>query len=120
MWLHDCGVMQLYHSRPPTPIHLSAQRRYTQGQLEDKIHKLHRPHRPIWLGLKCNQYIQLDALEIPIVCQIVAHEHDEMVGTDIPYDDWWDSETQLMEASALDFVNNTGASDDDDGWSSTD
>ena len=109
-------VMQLYHSRPPTPIHLSAQHRYTQSQLEDKIHKL---RRPIWLGLKCNQYIQLDALEISIVCQIVAHEHDEIVGSDIPYDDGWESETQLMESSALDFVN-TSASDDDEGWSSTD
>lgn len=93
--------MQIFYSRPPKPLHLSAQYRYPQVQLLEIMEKLHAQGHDIWLTVKHNnEYMQLTAQEFSVVAHIISADHDMIVGENIPYDDGWNQETKAMEESA--------------------
>lgn len=92
--------MQIYYSRPPKPIQLSAQYRYAHAHLLENMEKLHSQGHDIWLTVGQSKYIPLVAQEFSVVAHIISAEHDMIVGENIPYDDGWDQETQEMENNA--------------------
>lgn len=92
--------MQIYYSRPPKPIQLSAQHRYSHGQLLENMNKLHSQGYDIWLTVGQSKYIPLVAQEFSVAAHIISAEHDMIVGENIPYDDGWFEETQEMQKRA--------------------
>ena len=99
--------MQLGYSRPPLPVLLSSQHRYSAEELLQRINLLHTIHHAIWIATGARRYISLQECEFSLACQLVAAEHDDIVGADVPHDDGWSNETCAMEMAATEHMENS-------------
>lgn len=98
-------AMQLSHSWPRKYLRLSAQHRYPEEDLLAQVKHWYNRGEAIFLHLQGGQICLLKEEEFSLACRIVASEHDDLIGSNIPDNDGWARDTAQMWEDAETHMN---------------
>jgi hypothetical protein len=104
--------MRLFYGSGPCPFHMSATKRYEPCELQRRADKLLQNNQRLFLQVE-NEFHPLKPVEIPLAAALAASYHNQ-VCHNIPQDDGWNAETQLMESMAQAHMD-AGMTDESDG-----
>ena len=68
----------------------------------------------MFLAADSGQLFALERADLSLASRLVALEHDQIVGSNIPFDDGFEEETRAMEVAAEDHMNAPDSSAEDE------
>lgn len=102
--------MRLTYGHRPTPFHLSSTRTYDPDILLRRATRLIKNGQPVYLTVE-NDSICLGEQDLRLAAVVAASYHNQIC-YNIPSNDFWDEETQQMEAAAKAHMDASSSGDD--------